>query len=749
MSTRTDGGDVESHEDIPDSSLLEEEYDRIVTYPHDVDYYSLLALSRDPPPTDAQIRSAYRTLTLSFHPDKQPPHLRDVAAKYYDRIQQAYDTLIDPKKRVVYDMLGEEGVKAEWRVGGAFGRGGEAERNQIGIKAMDVNQFRRWFLRTMKLRELKLVEQMVQSKGIVSIKLNAHGLAMRIVDPLIAPNIPLARISSLALGFNFKTPFAPLRWIQQLSRKDNDDETEEGNEGVPIPNEQDGQLEIHAGVGGKFRAMEHIITVIDPVHQKEETKEVTIPRVLIGENISLGATLRHQFHVPEQKSPASSMLLFPLIGDSLVEVGSSLLPSPAFHTTFSKKVQLVKGTRPLSIAVQGLLSDMDFRSPPMISTSVSRGLGHRSLAYCNWSSGKLSWPSFIQGLFAPLALDENAQPVVLDNPSQFEIGYVALPVKRVQHQPPGADDDDEDFGGGFAQTAADGSPDELLETWGLQLHSSPFSMQLSMNYARNLFSEKVEEAPRSEWSYEGYQPQRVTGISRTVRLEVTTTVGLNQSLGWMVSGSRQVGHFTRMGLAVEVQGGKGLVCSVTWQRLGQTIKLPIALWPVEYLSGDVGVLAVIIPWITYSIVEFGVLRPRERRRQKQALSRERKRLKKLVARRKEESIQAISLMREQVQRRQAREAEKNGLVILEARYGHVPSRFERRPDRDNDEFDKLVDVTIPVAALVDQGQLSIPGRVVKASSASFQQNRASYLHFNSHKYWGSMTQLHSCQRFSE
>nr|KMM67539.1 hypothetical protein CPAG_03873 [Coccidioides posadasii RMSCC 3488] len=621
-----------------------------------------------------------------------PPHLREIATKHFDRIRQAHDTLIDPQKRVVYDMVGEEGVKHEWGVGGMLGRGGEAERKQIGIKTMDVEQFRRWFLRSMKLRELKYVDQLVQSKGTVSIKVNAHGLAMRMVDPSIAPDAPLARMSSMALGFNFKTPFAPMQWLRQLSSRSDDDQPEEENEDVPLPNEHDAELEIHVGVGGKLAPVKHFITLMDPETQEKETKE---------------------------KSPALSALMFPLLGDSVVEIGTSLFPSPAFQTSLSRRIQPIKGTRPLDFTVQGLFSDMSMKSAPTINTTISRGLGARGLTYCNLSTGKLSWPSFIQGIFSSLPSGDNEQPFAPGNASKFEIGYVALPVKRVQDKFGGADDDDEGAGGDLGENGADRSSHEPLETWGFQLHSSPFSMQLSMNYARSFFGGKLEEPHRSEWNYEGYHPRKRTTTSRAVRLEVTTTVDVDLSFGWMVSGSRQVSNFTRMGLGVGVQGGKGLVCSLTWYRLGQSIKIPIALCPLEHLDGDVSVLAVMIPWIAYSIVEFGFLRPRQRRRQKLALARERKRLKALVSKRKAESIQAINLMREQVQRRQAREADRNGLVILEAQYGYVSAHSGRRRNSSADDFYKLIDVTIPVAALVDQGQLAIPSQVIKSKILGF------------------------------
>jgi DnaJ family protein C protein 11 len=140
------------------------DYSMIMSYPaEEVDYYALLGLRRTPAPSDAEIRSAYRNLTLSFHPDKQPAERREAAEQQFARIQEAYETLLDPKKRVVYDLLGAEGVQREWGTGGAMGRGGEAER-QVGVRAQTPEEFRGWFMETMKRRERKVLDSLVQSR---------------------------------------------------------------------------------------------------------------------------------------------------------------------------------------------------------------------------------------------------------------------------------------------------------------------------------------------------------------------------------------------------------------------------------------------------------------------------------------------------------------------------------------------------------------------------------------------------------
>ncbi len=146
-------------ESIDDEGLLER-----ADLENGADYYSILALSRSPAPTSAQIRAAYHSLSLLLHPDKQPPHGRAMAEQHYSRIQQAYETLIDPHKRVVYDLLGEEGVRAEWGLGGAMGRSGEAEQMQVGVKAMGKEEFRQWLVAVMKRRERAVLQKLVNSE---------------------------------------------------------------------------------------------------------------------------------------------------------------------------------------------------------------------------------------------------------------------------------------------------------------------------------------------------------------------------------------------------------------------------------------------------------------------------------------------------------------------------------------------------------------------------------------------------------
>jgi len=67
------------------------------------DYYELLGVKRDA--TKAEIKKAYRKLSLKEHPDKGGD------PKKYAEITNAYEVLIDDTKRNKYDLNGEEGLK--------------------------------------------------------------------------------------------------------------------------------------------------------------------------------------------------------------------------------------------------------------------------------------------------------------------------------------------------------------------------------------------------------------------------------------------------------------------------------------------------------------------------------------------------------------------------------------------------------------------------------------------------------------
>lgn len=425
---------------------------------------------------------------------------------------------------------------------------------------------------------------------------------------------------------------------------------------------------------------------------------------------------------------------FSFLSNSAVTAKASLLPDLKLDTAIGKSVQLVPGTRPFNIHLSTTFAQSIFETLPILNLQVTKSISESKLALCSWSSGTVSWPLAIQRLVEPffhLGIDDDVQ---IAQPSSLQVGFVSLPKRNKpisDEEDEDDDDDDEDDDAGGRQIME--SHAGKAESWSVQMQATPVTSALSFTYGRNLFSGKPAEDARSEWSAEGYYPSPADGESRAVRVEVQTTVGLDLSLGWHIRGIRQVGEYTRMGIGIGIQGLQGLVMTVSWNRLGQKIQLPISICPAEVVNAEAAAIGVIFPWLTYCAVEFGLIRPRERKRRRQLMSKQHKQLKKLIPRKREESLQAIELMTYQVQRRQAREESHGGLVITKAEYGYIPSEKRKTGNAEK----QVIDVTIPVAALVDQSQLVIPKKMTKVGLLNTIDGPL--LMMFSSKSWASMT----------
>lgn len=83
------------------------------------DFYKILGINRNA--TQKEIKKAYNKLALKYHPDKVPKdqYTEEMKKKWHD-IQDANETLKDPKKREEYDQFGEGGAPPDFGLGGLF-----------------------------------------------------------------------------------------------------------------------------------------------------------------------------------------------------------------------------------------------------------------------------------------------------------------------------------------------------------------------------------------------------------------------------------------------------------------------------------------------------------------------------------------------------------------------------------------------------------------------------------------------------
>ena len=76
------------------------------------DYYEVLGVDKNA--TEDQIKKAYRTIAIKYHPDRNPGNKE--AEEKFKEAAEAYDVLHDPQKRQQYDQFGFDGPDA-----GGFG----------------------------------------------------------------------------------------------------------------------------------------------------------------------------------------------------------------------------------------------------------------------------------------------------------------------------------------------------------------------------------------------------------------------------------------------------------------------------------------------------------------------------------------------------------------------------------------------------------------------------------------------------
>ena len=479
---------------------------------------------------------------------------------------------------------------------------------------------------------------------------------------------------------------------------------------LPTPHHANAELQINAGVGGPLSRLKKEIEY-ETESGEIETRSYLMPISIFTRSITLGAN--GSFTVPG----TDNLPVLRFFRGCEIEAGAALFPSSALRTSVSRSLTPVKGALPFKLSLQTTYRENVVRMPPVVDINVSRRLGPGQFGDIGWSSGMWFWPSILETALGPfIQLGIKGDSVIsMTSYSSCRIGFTSYSATAK------AADQTAQGSNTASSNPDDAVEDELTplgEAWGFELNSSPFGGSMSISYARNLFRGHVRVPLRSEWSQVGYHKNRDLPLSRpqAVRLDLQFSLSLDGTIGWMVQGSRAFGEFSRVGLGVGVQGLRGLVVSVTYNRLGQSINLPVVICPLDLVNMDVIAASIAIPWTLYAAFHYGLIVPRAKRQHKEALKKRKGELEAVVQDRRTESMRAVELMADRVRRRQAVEIENRGLVVLEARYGTIGrSKSSRKSTALNHGSGTMIDVTIPVAGLVHQGQLIIARGVNKVS----------------------------------
>lgn len=68
-------------------------------------------LNASPEDSKDELRTKYKTLSRSIHPDKAPADKREQYLEVFREVESAYSVLSDPLKKYIYDNYAMEGIQ--------------------------------------------------------------------------------------------------------------------------------------------------------------------------------------------------------------------------------------------------------------------------------------------------------------------------------------------------------------------------------------------------------------------------------------------------------------------------------------------------------------------------------------------------------------------------------------------------------------------------------------------------------------
>ncbi|RWS03640.1 hypothetical protein B4U79_03526 [Dinothrombium tinctorium] len=156
-------------------------------------YYAFLNVERNA--TNDEIIAAYRRLSRLFHPDKHHDEKDKKEAEIlFNRAKKAYEVLIDPHKRAIYDTLGIKGLETEgWAV---------------VPRTKTPQEIREEFERLQKEKEERYIRSLTNPRGAIVVGINATDLFERNPEYIAfnAFGLPSIEVTSLAIKQSIDLP---------------------------------------------------------------------------------------------------------------------------------------------------------------------------------------------------------------------------------------------------------------------------------------------------------------------------------------------------------------------------------------------------------------------------------------------------------------------------------------------------------------------------------------------------------------
>jgi DnaJ family protein C protein 11 len=526
---------------------------------------------------------------------------------------------------------------------------------EVGVKTMDPDEFKIWLQEQIRKQKVENVMSLVNSRGEVVIALDVSGAGLKKI-------VRTLESGEKEVGYRLITPVRLTKYVVKHS--------------FTLPLEGLGELlttpfnsSITASSEKNEPQMKHVPSLsltasLGGIPVQTENKGWTYLS-----SPGLSVQIGHSFPSLPPKSPLS---IASILAGLDFEIASTIFPQRVVSTSISKSFGASR------LVFKPTFNSSPLLKPPSIEATYVSSIGKRSSFFMQYNTGLAGkWPLALSQIFS------NPSPS-----SHFTIGWVAMPIGE---SPVAEDVNDENY-----VPTQRPNKSKSTETWRITATACPslgFGGQLGLSWGRTYFV-GTPIGPSSSKN-----PKELKKSREGIRINVDATVVTVTALVVKIKATRKIFTNTRMGAGIGISAG-GVIFTLDWSRLGQKISIPVGIASTSGSSVLYGTLA---PFLGYALLEWVYLRPRERKLWKKEVEQKKRQLMVKVIKNRRRADELVGLMSDYVKHSQQKMLERGGLVILEARYGI------------NGKAGEWIDVTIPLAGLIEDEQLVIPRGLNKVS----------------------------------
>ncbi|KAK0633006.1 hypothetical protein B0T14DRAFT_505636 [Immersiella caudata] len=638
-------------------------------------YYELLCLPRDPSLPADEVQRQFSRVVNVLAVENQPARFQSTAGFNFGLAQAAFETLIDPCRRVGYDLSVDsecDSDEAEFAVEGQLNNPeafDKALREQFLLLAQGG-------IRSTTDLGLRL------EAGPPSLRRPQHGLNMldfslrqSATTKVPALQQPLEKTATFLLNTAQKDfrPSKHLRFSEPT---------------VTVTGAAHGLLD------EPYRLAPILLDRYQPpgpsVHGRRRLEQLLVSRFLPVLNL----TVRQEVFWRDPADPAG--LKGPsqqTLADSVVEQEVELLPHPSTTIRLGHSVD-IKGEEPLNVEVS-LHKGAGSRTPlpPSLGVAISQKRGQGTAFVVVDAGDWILFPSKECRDLSRFSKLTGGLPRLTDpfrHAPTLEAGYSfgTESMGVLSEQP-------------FTKPAERGvlgmdhDMDGSTKTgpWTITAGVASGIAASYLRYAMDLFPGR-----------------RKIGIRAEVELASST----QRDFFLAFRALKRIGRFSKAGLELGLSPNN-IHLSLYWSRLGQRISLPVMVSRKSSLSTKFLFWATVVPYAAFAAVELVYWRLKLNNAKLDAATKDlaassklKEDLQRYIARRRAEADELTVVLATGVEPRQNKERQNGGLVILSAKYG-----VKDAPP------DEIADVTIAVAALVDGGKLVIPAGIRKSRLIGF------------------------------